>query len=189
MKYIESKLNPDGNYDHTVVREAWNSGASLQYFDTGERLYIVCNFPTWSPGLKYCAQVPDAYGIHESAATLREVKGDAGPAVSEMLLDRIRELESREFRTDADRSASLIVAKLAASIPLKDTLKATSSGMTMVDYFKNSLDRIRELEEALDGIYRVLGPGIPSCVVCEGCDYEWGEALRIARAALNKEPK
>ena len=43
----------------------------------------------------------DTYGIHKSSSTLREVKGGAGPAVDEMLLDciaerdkRIKELES-----------------------------------------------------------------------------------------------
>ena len=44
--------------------------------------------------VKYRAQVPDTYGIHESSSTLCEVKGDAGPAVAEMLLDRIKELEN-----------------------------------------------------------------------------------------------
>lgn len=48
-------------------------------------------------------------------------------------------LAQQEPRTDADRAAALIVAKLAEIIPLKDTLKATASGKDMVEYFKSAL--------------------------------------------------
>jgi Lar family restriction alleviation protein len=44
----------------------------------------------------------------------------------------------------------------------------------------------QELVEALRHIRRVLGPTVPSCVKCAGCEYEWREALDTANAALNK---
>ena len=40
---------------------------------------------------------------------------------------------------------------------------------------------------ALREIVAVMGPKVPSC--CQGCEWEWGEALRIATAAIaQREP-
>lgn len=94
MKYIESKPNGDGTYDHAEVREAW-SGLSPIYARAvhkgiefeWEKLYL--NNPSWYADQQYRVSVPDTYGIHESSSTLSE----GGPAVAEMLLDRIKELE------------------------------------------------------------------------------------------------
>lgn len=100
MKYIESTPLPDGTYDHTEVREAYDEGSEIEFTSSGHGSWyrvsedISCEYrPIWASELKYRAQVHDTYGIHESSSTLSEVKGDAGPAVAEMLLDRIKELE------------------------------------------------------------------------------------------------
>ena len=46
-------------------------------------------------------------------------------------------------------------------------------------------DRLRD---ALLDVWRVLGPSVPSCVSnCQGRDHEWGEALRIIKAAFPGE--
>lgn len=41
------------------------------------------------------------------------------------------------------------------------------------------------LREALTHIERVMGPTVPPC--CDGCHYEWGEALKTVRAALGEK--
>ena len=46
-------------------------------------------------------------------------------------------------------------------------------------------DRLRE---ALLDIWRVMGPQVPKSInCCQGCDHEWGEALRIIKEALPGE--
>ena len=45
-------------------------------------------------------------------------------------------------------------------------------------------DRVKVLEDALQHIERVMGPKVPPC--CDGCNFEWGEALKTVRAALQK---
>ena len=42
--------------------------------------------------------------------------------------------------------------------------------------------KVRALREALQHIERVMGPKVPPC--CDGCHFEWGEALKKVRAAL-----
>lgn len=46
-------------------------------------------------------------------------------------------------------------------------------------------DEIERLRAALHDIVLVMGPKVPPC--CNGCAYEWREALTTAREAL-KEP-
>lgn len=46
-------------------------------------------------------------------------------------------------------------------------------------------DEIERLRAALNDIILVMGPKAPPC--CDGCAFEWNEALTTARAAL-KEP-
>ena len=44
------------------------------------------------------------------------------------------------------------------------------------------------LRDALLDVWRVLGPSVPKSLnCCQGCDHEWGEALRIIKAALPGE--
>ena len=43
-------------------------------------------------------------------------------------------------------------------------------------------ERVKVLEGALQHIERVMGPKVPPC--CDGCNFEWGEALKTVRAAL-----
>lgn len=93
MKYIESKPNGDGTFDHTEVMDAYTGNSKIFYKGGHQSEYKLIPVPFWLYNLQYMVEVPDTYGIHESASTLREVKGDAGPAVAEMLLDRIKELE------------------------------------------------------------------------------------------------
>jgi len=90
-KYIESKLNPDGvTFDHTEVRAAYTGNSTIFYRGGREKEYKIIPIPVWLNNLQYKVEVADTYGIHESSSTLRE----GGPAVAEMLLDRIKELEA-----------------------------------------------------------------------------------------------
>lgn len=93
MKYIESKMDQYGIYHHSDVIEAQKKGADVEYWDINSGCWRLLGFPILFETVEYRAQVPDTYGIHESSSTLREVKGNAGPAVAEILLDRIKELE------------------------------------------------------------------------------------------------
>lgn len=94
MKYIESTTLPDGTYDHTEVRAAAVKGYKIQAFSHyAPFVWFPVDARDFDETYKYRATIPDTYGIHESSSTLSEVKGDAGPAVAEMLLDRIKELE------------------------------------------------------------------------------------------------
>ena len=43
-------------------------------------------------------------------------------------------------------------------------------------------ERVKVLEDALQHIERVMGPKVPPC--CDGCNFEWDEALKTVRAAL-----
>lgn len=45
-------------------------------------------------------------------------------------------------------------------------------------------DEIERLRAALQHIVLTMGPKVPPC--CEGCAFEWHEALTTARAALEK---
>lgn len=127
MKYIESTPLPDGTYDHTEVRAACRKGCGLEarsmYYPFN--WFEAVNSEHLSRNYKYRAQVPDTYGIHESSSTLREVKGDAGPAVAEMLLDRISEVEKLNGEAN--------VAMLA-----------------QIKLIHEQSDRIKELEGALN---------------------------------------
>lgn len=65
--------------------------------------------------------------------------------------------------------------------------------MSLIDKLTDSdverfLARIRELEEALRKIVRVLGPEI-SEHGCEGCEEEMAQALKIARNANRLAPE
>lgn len=87
MKYIESKPNGDGTFDHTEVRAAYQNGGVVETIRGWA--WEKCRAPRFFREFKYRVSVPETYGIHESSSTLRE----GGPAVAEMLLDRIKELE------------------------------------------------------------------------------------------------
>lgn len=44
-----------------------------------------------------------------------------------------------------------------------------------------------ELREALENIVNVIGPGTCNACKCEGCAWETGEAIRLAKAALSPQ--
>lgn len=92
-RYIESKPNGDGSWDHDDVESAYSSGHIIYMFMLGSGKWEINNAPSFSRSYKYRAYSPDSHGIQRPSSTLSKVKGD-GPAVAEMLLDRINELES-----------------------------------------------------------------------------------------------
>lgn len=96
MKYIYSTPKGQGSYDHSELIKAYYLGKYTLETLTGEGWMEISEYctPEWNTCYEYRLRVPDTYGIHESSSTLREVKGDAGPAVAEMLLERIKELEN-----------------------------------------------------------------------------------------------
>jgi len=44
-----------------------------------------------------------------------------------------------------------------------------------------------KLREALENIVNVIGPGTCNACKCEGCAWETGEAIRLAKAALSSQ--
>jgi hypothetical protein len=38
--------------------------------------------------------------------------------------------------------------------------------------------------QVLQSLYNILGPDVPSCLECDGCRFEWQEALDILNNAL-----
>lgn len=92
-RYIESKPNGDGSWDHDDVESAYSSGHIIYMFMLGSGKWEINNAPSFSRSYKYRAYSPDSYGIKRPSSTLSEIKGD-GPAVAEMLLERIKELEN-----------------------------------------------------------------------------------------------
>ena len=95
MKYIYSTPKGQGSYDHSELIKAYYLGKYTLEALTVEGWMEISGYCTlaWNTCYEHRLRVPDTYGIHESSSTLSEVKGDAGPAVAEMLLDRIKELE------------------------------------------------------------------------------------------------
>lgn len=91
MKYIYSTPKGQGSYDHSELIKAYYLGKYTLEVLTIEGWMEISEYctPAWNTRYEYRLKVPDTYGIHESSSTLRE----GGPAVAEMLLDRIKELE------------------------------------------------------------------------------------------------
>lgn len=83
-RYIESKPNGDGTFDHTEVREAYTGNRKIFFRRGYQNEYEYIPIPLWFNSLQYKAEFADTYGIHESSSTPREVKGEAGPAESDM---------------------------------------------------------------------------------------------------------
>ena len=97
MKYIYSTQKGQGSYDHSELIKAYYLGKYTLEALTIEGWMEISEYctPAWNTCYEYRLRVPDTYCIHESSSTLREVKGDAGPAVAEMLLDGIAERDNR----------------------------------------------------------------------------------------------
>ena len=64
---------------------------------------------------------------------------------------------------------------------------AADNAALQKDYFDAAIavgtatQEIAALREALAHVERVMGPVVPPC--CDGCNFEWGEALKTVRAA------
>lgn len=42
-------------------------------------------------------------------------------------------------------------------------------------------------QEVLQSLYNILGPNVPKCLECDGCRFEWQEALDILNASRDEE--
>jgi hypothetical protein len=74
--------------------------------------------------------------------------------------------------------------------PLVGRVRGTHTGSPLEvaskldDLCQEAADEIKRLHAGMQRIVSVLGPKAPPC--CEGCEWEWTEALRVAREAIQR---
>lgn len=130
-------------------------------------------------------------GFDDKCAHTAGEAADTITALRTQLVALERQLHRKHKGEIEGHAACSIVAQLAAIIPLKDTIKATATGVTLIAYFQNQLAQLAEARAALVSIktaWEAL-PGPRHYTVAEMQAWIVGDmtaAIGIVRAALAK---